>query len=172
MADHHSDKVLVGTVGTFAKEHGYDDRLMAGLALIQSSPQWGPNSGSPDNIAKKALEVVNAPMYLNKRLRSSLGRAGKKAGQIFIELAPHMFHDSEVGDHWREGTFFHEVAHALAYYDTGLSHDHDEIWRWLFNCFGFNPERQARYAHNGEAYSTFKQRANAEMVAAELDLDL
>jgi predicted SprT family Zn-dependent metalloprotease len=76
---------------------------------------------------------------INNRLRTSMGRAKvDRHGNKTVEFNPRLFARATVEE--RRQTVAHEVAHILAFVESGKM-DHGPAWKRVMRRLGFDPKR-------------------------------
>lgn len=90
-----------------------------------------------ENFANIPADILEIPVYLNPRLRTTLGRAvvNRRTGERWIELHPSVAADPEQG----RLTLAHEIAHQWAGIDAG----HGMLWKVRARQLGHTGQRTA-----------------------------
>ncbi len=143
----------IGKVEAIAITNNYYEILYYGLKTNQLIIQ----SSMPCTIKKS---IHDLKVYSTSGLRVTAGRAHyqhPKFGQ-HIELHSALFDKNDEVEKDFANTFFHEIAHILAYNLTGYrGKGHGFTWAYCLQQFGFTPSRT--YDSRKLNYRGYKTRA-------------
>lgn len=157
-----------GTILGIATRHKCRHSLIYGLQTNQYLQEHA-----------KCIEIIeqvnNWSVYINHRLQVAAGKAIAKhhVYGTHIQLHPALIDPMDYVARDFKNTFFHEVAHLLAWRCSGIM-KHDFIWAYCMKQFGYEPSR----CYNGHLfdYRNYHKRAVRRIVdeiAADLpDFDL
>lgn len=115
--------------------------------------------------------IYNMPVVKSNGLKSAAGKAifsNKLIIGPHIRLHPALYDDNDEVVLQRLETFFHEIAHHIAY-KTNRDHGHGYYWAYCLMHFGFAPERCYNgVMHNFRGYKKRNENREVDAIVADL----
>lgn len=115
--------------------------------------------------------IYNMPVIKANGLKASAGKAifGNRKTQSHIRLHPALYDNADEVISQRLETFFHEVAHQIAY-QTKRDHKHGPYWSYCLMHFGFSADRcYDGLKFNFRGYKKRNEHRGIEATVAILD---